>query len=913
MASPVEQLKTDILNSIHDTNRRVFFLCPNCTSPSIPLLLSVKPKGDSLEIRFKCSCGVHELPISSYIEQINTYKLSSDMKCNSRSHPSKEPDLYCSDCDKAYCIDCYLIHQDFFKDHLVFTCKPNLTLKCNTHNQEYSSFCNDCKELLCEECENEHEKHILFSQEDFQKKIKKLHINSFRKVNELISFYINTINTHHEEFIANCSEEEKKKELSEEYEKTMKRLHNEKLFIEGVFADYVMTDSLCCINNILSIGSILPLFFDDKTKNDYEYYLSFLKEASLIDSRPKISINELHEKLFSINARKDFDLNKIKRIFTINGFYYGEVNGLIREGRGVQFNKNSKVLEGEFIDDEIKQGTITSMNYKYTGKIENELENDTDATAYYIDGTYSGPYKDGLREGVIGEMKYNNNDKYYGSWKNDMKNGCGNFIAENMDSYNGEWKDNKKNGIGALTTRYFKYIGEFYENKFNGIGRYFQMEGGVFVEKYKGQWKNNKKNGFGIEYLDKDTYEGEFIDDIFNGFGLYIREDKSSYEGEWKDGNFNGIGIQILETFQRYEGEFIDGSYNGIGMKTFPGNVSYQGEWKEDSFEGYGILIKKTEVYEGEFKNHRMNGYGTLIIEGKDKYAGQFSNNTMRGYGVMEYGNRDIYSGEWLEGLKNGNGKYTFSNGATYKGNWKNDFAEGRGLFSNFITNVNSVIKFSGRGIKLTTSCLSYDGNWIGGEIFGKGEMKWSTGESYKGEWKNGKRHGRGVNLWENDQEVYEGEFENNTFKGKGTYKYSNGEVYEGEWLNSKYNGKGTYIAAGIMEYKGDFKDNYFEGEGTLIIYNGSTYTGQFYHDKYHGKGVITTTIKKENSKPIEQKFDGTFDNGVGKGTYYLGDGNKLIEVTWKNNKLKDGECIKVYPQGNKERGYWKEGHFTAK
>ena len=115
------------------------------------------------------------------------------------------------------------------------------------------------------------------------------------------------------------------------------------------------------------------------------------------------------------------------------------------------------------------------------------------------------------------------------------------------------------------------------------------------------------------------------------------------------------------------------------------------------------------------------------------------------------------------------------------------------------------------------------------------------------------------------------------------------------------------------LDKKANFKDNYFEGEGTLIIYNGSTYTGQFYHDKYHGKGVITTTIKKENSKPIEQKFDGTFDNGVGKGTYYLGDGNKLIEVTWKNNKLKDGECIKVYPQGNKERGYWKEGHFTAK
>ena len=81
MASPVEQLKTDILNSIHDTNKCVFFLCPNCSSPSIPLLLSVKPKDDSLVIRFKCSCGDHELPISSYIEQINTYFQAASIEC----------------------------------------------------------------------------------------------------------------------------------------------------------------------------------------------------------------------------------------------------------------------------------------------------------------------------------------------------------------------------------------------------------------------------------------------------------------------------------------------------------------------------------------------------------------------------------------------------------------------------------------------------------------------------------------------------------------------------------------------------------------------------------------------------------------------------------------------------------------
>lgn len=919
MASPVEQLKTDILTSIHDTDKKVFFLCPNCSFPNIPILLSIKPKDDALEISFKCSCGFYKIPLSSYIEQIDKYQLSSDMKCKSRSHPEKEPDLYCSNCDKAYCIDCYLIHQDFFKAHLVFTCKPNLILKCVNHNEEYSSFCNDCKVLLCDNCENEHQRHSIISQEDYQKKMKKLHINSFKKANELISFYMNTFETHHQEFIACCEDEEKKKIINEEYEKTKKKLHIEQLLIEGVFADYVISDSVCCINNILSIGTILPLFFDEKTKNDYNYYLSFLKEASLIDITPKLSINELHERLFAMNNKLNFNQNSIKRIFTTNGIYYGESKGLIREGLGVQFNKNSKVLEGKFIDDEILSGTITSTNYLYRGQIRNELENDSNGAGYYIEGQYTGPYKDGLRDGNNGEMKYKNNEKYYGSWKKDMKDGFGSFVAENMDTYDGEWKENKKNGVGVLITRYYKYIGEFIDNKFNGNGRYFHVENGTFVEKYKGQWTDNRKNGFGIEYLDKDTYEGEFINDIFNGYGKYTREDKSSYEGEWKDGNFHGIGIQILDMFQRYEGEFTDGSYNGIGMETYQGNASYQGEWKEDKFEGYGILATKTEVYEGEFKGGLMEGYGTLIIEEKDKYTGKFSNNTMRGYGVMEYDNKDIYAGEWLEGRKNGNGKYTFSNGATYNGNWRNDCTEGEGTFNNFITNVNSVIEFVGRGISLTTSCLSYTGSWKGGKISGKGIMKWVTGESYDGFWDNGKRHGKGINRWENDQEFYEGDFVENRFEGKGKFKYANGESYNGEWKNSKYHGEGEYIATGVIYYKGEFANNYFEGKGTLNIYNGPKYVGDFHLDKYHGSGVITYPEKKkktgEKKTPQDEfkEFSGLFVNGCkdGKGKLTLVD-DSVIEGIWKNKTIV-GECTRTLSNGSKETGYWKDDHFTAK
>jgi len=53
-------------------------------------------------------------------------------------------------------------------------------------------------------------------------------------------------------------------------------------------------------------------------------------------------------------------------------------------------------------------------------------------------------------------MKYSNNDEYDGNWKNDKREGKGNFnvtnigiqIYSNGDKYEGDWINDKRSGKG---------------------------------------------------------------------------------------------------------------------------------------------------------------------------------------------------------------------------------------------------------------------------------------------------------------------------------------------------------------------------------------------------------------------------------------------------------------------------------
>jgi hypothetical protein len=49
-------------------------------------------------------------------------------------------------------------------------------------------------------------------------------------------------------------------------------------------------------------------------------------------------------------------------------------------------------------------------------------------------------------------------------------------------------------------------------------------------------------------------------------------------------------------------------------------------------------------------------------------------------------------------------------------------------------------------------------------------------------EWKWGKRHGRGKCSW-NDNESYNGDWDQDVMQGQGTYTFSNGDTYVGQYV----------------------------------------------------------------------------------------------------------------------------------
>ena len=65
----------------------------------------------------------------------------------------------------------------------------------------------------------------------------------------------------------------------------------------------------------------------------------------------------------------------------------------------------------------------------------------------------------------------------------------GNFVI-----YMGEWKNNKKNGYGEFIIGDKLYIGYFTMDEKDGFGmNYSQKDDKLYI----GFWKNNKRNGFG--------------------------------------------------------------------------------------------------------------------------------------------------------------------------------------------------------------------------------------------------------------------------------------------------------------------------------------------------------------------------------------------------------------------------------
>ena len=298
-------------------------------------------------------------------------------------------------------------------------------------------------------------------------------------------------------------------------------------------------------------------------------------------------------------------------------------------------------------------------------------------------------------------------------------------------------------------------------------------------------------------------------------------------------------------------------------LSVFPEGI-YVGELQDGKPHGKGAMVLREQwsFYKGMWENGLYHGVGNLMLK-SDKRA---------------YGNicplyqrvRNIYEGEWKNGEKHGKGKLIhisdmdpyrdfiagYDNCYIYDGNWKEDKKHGMGKIIEYshITSV-SVQKPIER---------VYEGEWRENQYHGKGKLfcSYSDTINYTGDFCYGRRHGVGKVIYCDDEEDdwYEGEWEDGVEHGNGKKKFMNGDLYEGEYYNFDkvelkysaacntshglihnywYKGKKTYANGDV--YVGQFYSHCRWGDGEMsFIQDGSVYRGSWSNDEMHGKGTFT-------------------------------------------------------------------------
>ncbi|MDR6883073.1 cold shock domain-containing protein [Bacillus sp. 3255] len=375
-------------------------------------------------------------------------------------------------------------------------------------------------------------------------------------------------------------------------------------------------------------------------------------------------------------------------------------------------------------------------------------------------------------------------------------------------------------------------------------------------------------------------------------YGSYSNDNKSKcwIEGNLQDGEWVDAVIMEHTVFQPDKDLWTRPPIKGqIG--------TYNGGWKNNKFHGYGVL-ETTDIralyrkfYDflklepGEKTNllgdHGSNSGALFLLT---KYEGNFIDGIFNGEGKAYYGRRTydkvitqlLYEGEFQYGVRNGIGKTFYDDGLVqYEGQWLQGNIEGKGVYrlragdllsGNFKKN-SFIDKKNNRLLKVIDSpsvsgsgcTIIYEGGIKDGKRNGRGKEYDNGHVIYDGYWLNDKRHGHG-----------------SSFRVIDYYdKARSVKEYCGEWVEDKKSGVGTsFFEDGNIAYQGQWQNDSFHGSG--VSYNPEkdwgyyghklSYSGGYHYGLYHGLGTLYTR---------QGKFEGEFENhniveNKGKWIYYL-------------------------------------------
>ena len=232
----------------------------------------------------------------------------------------------------------------------------------------------------------------------------------------------------------------------------------------------------------------------DNIKNEYDKY-----------------INDLNEKKVHIKMKYYYALNykeKQNKFFdSLDKINYNELKNINEIKKSFALIINENQLKTDFINlmdyiNNIKE--MDNNNYNNFQKIiDNQNIFRTKIVTDNEENKYIGELKENLKTGK-GILYLNNGSKYEGEFENNKYSGKGVLYYVNGDIYDGEFKDGKMEGKGI---KYFKNgdkkEGVFKNNNMEGIGIYHFKNGDISVGNYKG----NKEIGQHIYFRKNGSYE----------------------------------------------------------------------------------------------------------------------------------------------------------------------------------------------------------------------------------------------------------------------------------------------------------------------------------------------------------------------------------------------------------------------
>jgi hypothetical protein len=229
----------------------------------------------------------------------------------------------------------------------------------------------------------------------------------------------------------------------------------------------------------------------------------------------------------------------------------------------------------------------------------------------------------------MGKLVFPNGAIYKGEWKENKRQGKGQFYFTDFATYNGNWENDMRNGQGEfIFPDGASYTGEFVKNEFQGVGILKNSKG---VHIADGIWtKNILKTGFLIAKNEFYAY-GEF----YRFTKDYFHNDCQYYEGKIKDFSPLGEGKISLPNGINYEGEFKEGFLNFDGIAYFEGDIK-QGTFVEGELSGKGKINWNSGIIEhGEYINGKLHGNGEVIHPDGRILKGEFKDGELNGQGSL--------------------------------------------------------------------------------------------------------------------------------------------------------------------------------------------------------------------------------------------------------------------------------------